>query len=105
MEQASISASPEQAVILPSPERASPEAAEVRWGRQVSAMLADAHIKTVEKLADVLAWGLAVIASQCGTEATGDIVWRLGRHIRRMAEQDRVQGEAEHTKQEGHAVQ
>ena len=68
-------------------------------------MLADADIKTLEKLADVLAWGLAVIASQCGTEATGDIVWRLGRHISRIAEQDRAQAEAEHAKQEGHAFQ
>ena len=103
MTQVSFAESPEQA-LSPSGAQALPEP-QVRYVRQVSAMLEDADPRTVEILAETLAWGLAVIATQCGVEASGYIMQRLGGHISRIVEHDRAEAEAKQARKEGQAFQ
>jgi hypothetical protein len=86
----------------------SPETPEDRYVRQVNAMRLDAiECNSMMELSDTFAWGLAIIANQCETEmeVTGLIVQQLGRHIFRVAEQERAQAEAEEARQTGGAFQ
>jgi len=102
MNQDSVLISPEQSVIPIPAEPASQENPEARYVRQINAMMRDAiESRAMEELADTLAWGLAIISNHAGAEATGDIIYRLGRHIRYMAERDRAKAEAEQAKQDG----
>ena len=112
MKRDSISLSPEQIFAAPSAEpapaekAASPETPEDRYVRQVNAMLRDAiGCCSVEELADTLAWGIAIIASHAGAEVTGDIIYRLGRHIRHLAARDRAKAEAEQARLQGRLFQ
>ncbi len=105
MTQASTSLSAEQ-VVTPSAEPASPESPEDRYVRQFNLMLKDAiECHSVESLTDTLAWGLAIIATQCGIEVAGDIVRRLGGHIGSIAARDRAEAEAEQARMQGRAFQ
>ena len=84
----------------------SPETPEDRYARQVDDMLLDAlECDSMEVLTDTLALGLAVIATQGGIEIAGDIVLRLGGHIRGIAERNRAKAEAEEFRQKGEAFQ
>ena len=102
MKQDSVSISPAPSVA-PSPAAPAPqENPEVRYVRQVNVMLKDAiECRAMEELADTLAWALAIISNHAGAEVTGDIIYRLGRHIRHFAAQDRAKVEAAQAKQEG----
>jgi hypothetical protein len=86
----------------------SQETPEHRYVEQVRAMLLDAiECNSMMELSDTFAWGLAIIANRCETEmeVTGLIVQQLGRHIFRVAEQERAQAEAEESRQKGEAFQ
>jgi hypothetical protein len=84
----------------------SPETPEDRYARGLDDMLLDAaDCQSLEVLTDTLTLGLAVIATQGGIEVTGDIVLRLGGHIRRIAERNRAKAEAEEFRQKGVAFQ
>ena len=83
-------------------ETLSPAQIEQRYVDAANAMHKDATAREAwHLLVDVLTWKLAVIAIGCGPEAAGDIVRRLGTHMKDLAERDRAQREAEQEKKEG----
>ena len=84
----------------------SPETPKDRYARRVDDLLLDAlDCDSMEALTDTLALGLAIIATHGGIEVTGDIVLRLGGHIRGIAERNRAKAEAEEFLQKGEAFQ
>ena len=90
----------------PGEKPSSPVTPEDRYARRVDDMLLDAlECDSMEVLTDTLALGLAIIATHGGIEATGDIVLRLGGHIRGIAERNRAKAEAEEFRQKGEAFQ
>lgn len=78
------------------------DAAAQRCADALGEMLAEAEAGAhVHVLVDGLAYMLARIACQCGSGATGHILYTIGDHIQKIEAHRRAGQEAERAKQEG----
>jgi hypothetical protein len=70
--------------------------------KELRALVVDAcEHQRLPTLVDELAHALATIMIHCGPEAAGDALLRIGGHIRRLADQQRAQTEAQAARKEG----